>query len=47
MAKKIRDIRRPEIVRALFDAIMELGVSLPSYDQVAKQGGMTRQLIRH
>ncbi len=48
MAKTtIADIRRPEIVRALFRAIEENGISLPSYDQVAKKGGMTRQLIRH
>ncbi|MEX0284128.1 MAG: TetR/AcrR family transcriptional regulator [Paracoccaceae bacterium] len=47
MAKKIRDIRRPEIVRALFDAVMKNGVSLPGYDQIATEGGMTRQLIRH
>ena len=39
--------RRPEIVQALYKAIEEGGISLPSYDQVAKHGDATRQLIRH
>ena len=47
MVKKIADIRRPEIVQALFRAIQEDGVTLPSYNQIASQGGMTRQLVRH
>lgn len=47
MAKKIADIRRPEIVRSLYKAIKQNGVALPGYDQVAREGGMTRQLIRH
>lgn len=47
MVKKIAEIRRPEIVRALFQAIRERGIALPSYDQIATQGGMTRQLVRH
>lgn len=47
MAKKIAEIRRPEIVAALYDAVKDVGISLPSYDQVAQRGEMTRQLVRH
>ncbi len=47
MAKKIAEIRRPEIVHALYRAIEENGINLPSYDQIARQGDMSRQLIRH
>lgn len=47
MAKKIADIRRPEIVQALYDAIEKDGISLPSFDQVAHAGDMSRQLVRH
>lgn len=47
MAKKIAEFRRPEIVRALFEAIKDGGISLPGYGQVAEKGGMTRQLVRH
>ena len=47
MAKKISDIRRPEILDALQKAILADGMKLPSYDQIAKHGDMSRQLIRH
>lgn len=47
MPKKISDIRRAEIVQALYDAVIEDGVSLPSYDQIARHGDMSRQLVRH
>ena len=47
MAKKIADIRRPEIVQALYKAIQTQGISLPGYDQIAREGEMTRQLVRH
>ena len=47
MPKKISDIRRGEIVHALYDAIESDGVSLPSYDQIARKGDMSRQLVRH
>ena len=47
MAKKIAEIRRPEIVWALYRAVETQGVSLPSYDQIAREGSMSRQLIRH
>ena len=47
MPKKIADIRRAEIVQALHDAIRLGGVSLPSYDQIAREGDMSRQLVRH
>ncbi len=47
MAKKIAEIRRPEIVQALYKAIEKDGISLPGYDQIAREGEMSRQLIRH
>ena len=47
MPKKISDIRRSEIVQALLDAVQSDGVSLPSYDLIARKGDMSRQLVRH
>lgn len=47
MAKKISEIRRPEIIQALIATLNEEGMSLPSNDQIAKNGDMSRQLIRH
>jgi len=47
MAKKIADVRKPEIVQALYEAIQEEGINLPGYDAIARHGGMSRQLIRH
>ncbi len=47
VAKKIAEIRRPEIVWALYRAAETQRISLPSYDQVAREGSMSRQLIRH
>lgn len=47
MAKKISEIRRPEILEALQKAIESDGISPPNYDQIAQHGDMSRQLIRH
>ena len=47
MPKKISDIRRPEIVQGMYDAIMKHGMSPPSYDLIAREGDMSRQLVRH
>jgi len=47
LAKKISDIRRPEILQALQDSLLVDGMNLPSYDQIAHHGDMSRQLIRH
>ncbi len=47
MPKKISEIRRPEIIEALQKSLLEDGISLPSYDRIAKHGEMSRQLIRH
>ena len=47
MARKIAEIRRPEIAQALYDAIKKDGISLPSFDQIARAGDMSRQLVRH
>lgn len=47
MARKISEIRRPEIVSALERVLAEEGMSLPGYDRIAKHGDMSRQLVRH
>ena len=47
MAKPIAEIRRSEIVQAMYSAIAKDGVSLPSFDRISKSGDMTRQLVRH
>ena len=47
MPKKISEIRRPEIVQAMYDAIAKHGMSPPSYDLIAREGDMSRQLVRH
>lgn len=47
MPKKLREVRRPEIVEAYYQAIKTSGVSLPTNDQISQQAGMSRQLVRH
>jgi AcrR family transcriptional regulator len=47
MGKPLSDIRRPEIIQAAVKAISENGLPMPSYDTIAQQAGMSRQLIRH
>ena len=47
MAKKIADYRKPEIVQATIKTMMTLGLPSPSYDDIAQEAGMSRQLIRH
>ena len=47
MVKPISEIRKPEIVRAAIQAIAKNGLPLPSYDTVAAEADMSRQLIRH
>src|SRR5690606_26793894 len=47
MVKPIRDIRRPEIVAGAIKAIGRFGLPLPSYDLIAEEADMSRQLIRH
>lgn len=47
MPKPIAEFRRPEILRAAFEAIRKGGLPLPSYDQIAQEADMSRQLIRH
>ena len=39
--------RREEIVKAMYDATEAHGVQLPSFDQIAQAGGMSRQLVRY
>jgi len=47
LAKKISEIRRPEIIEALIKTLEQEGMNLPSNDQIANNGEMSRQLIRH
>lgn len=47
MPKAVADIRKPQIVQAAFRAIAKDGLPLPSYDAIAKEAGISRQLIRH
>lgn len=47
MVKSISEIRRPEIVQAAIAAVRLNGVTLPNYDKIAEQAGMSRQLVRH
>ncbi len=47
MPRPIHEIRKPEIVEAAFQAINKNGLPVPSYDQIAEEAGMSRQLVRH
>lgn len=47
MPKPISEYRKPEIVQGVLKAINKHGLPLPSYDTIAKEAGMSRQLIRH
>lgn len=47
MPKAVADIRKPEIVQAAFRAIAREGLPMPSYDAIAREAGISRQLIRH
>ena len=47
MSKRSPETRRPEIVRSLYEAVEKHGLSPPSYDLIAREGGMSRQLVRH
>ncbi len=47
MPKPISEIRKPEIVQAAIKAIGRDGLPMPSYDAIAKEADMSRQLIRH
>lgn len=47
MPKPIAAIRKPEIVMATMKAINKNGLSMLSYDQIAQEADMSRQLIRH
>lgn len=47
MVKPISDIRRPAIVQAAIKTIGKHGLPLPSYDLIAEEADMSRQLIRH
>jgi AcrR family transcriptional regulator len=47
MPKPISEIRKPEIVQAAIKAIGREGLPMPSYDSIAKEADMSRQLIRH
>ena len=47
MPRKIADIRREEIVEALRGVVARDGLNVPSYDAIATEGEMSRQLVRH
>lgn len=47
MPNPAAEIRKPAILQAAFDAISENGLPMPSYDAIARAGGISRQLIRH
>lgn len=47
MPKAVADIRKPEIVQAAFRAIARNGLPMPSYDAIAREAGISRQLVRH
>lgn len=47
MPKPIAAIRKPEIIQAAMKAISKNGLSMLSYDQIAQEADMSRQLIRH
>jgi AcrR family transcriptional regulator len=47
MPKPIAAIRKPEIVQATMKAISRHGLPMLSYDLIAQEVDMSRQLIRH
>ncbi|WP_102959023.1 TetR/AcrR family transcriptional regulator [Mangrovicella endophytica] len=47
MREPTAEIRKPQIVQAAFEAIRKNGLPMPSYDLIAKEAGISRQLIRH
>ena len=47
MPKPISEVRKPEIVQAAIKAINRDGLPMPSYDVIAREADMSRQLIRH
>ncbi|PIL18726.1 hypothetical protein P775_19330 [Puniceibacterium antarcticum] len=47
MVKPIADIRRPAIVQAAIRTIGKHGLPTPSYDLIAQEAEMSRQLVRH
>ncbi len=47
MSRIVSDKRRPEIVEAAIRSISKNGLPAPSYDKIAEEAGISRQLIRH
>jgi len=47
MVKPISEIRKPEIVQAAIRVIGKFGLPVVSYDLIARETDMSRQLIRH
>ncbi len=47
MVKPISEIRKPEIVQGAIGALNKHGLSMISYDLIAEEADMSRQLIRH
>ncbi|MFZ5963705.1 TetR/AcrR family transcriptional regulator [Thalassococcus sp. BH17M4-6] len=47
MVTPISEVRKPAIVQAAIKTIGQHGLPTPSYDLIADEAGMSRQLIRH
>lgn len=47
MVRPISEIRKPEIVAGAIAALQKHGLSMISYDLIAEEADMSRQLIRH
>lgn len=47
MVRPISEIRKPEIVQGAIAALNKHGLSMISYDLIAEEADMSRQLIRH
>lgn len=47
MNKTAAGNRRPEILQAAFRVLVSQGLPMPSYDVIAREAGISRQLIRH
>lgn len=47
MVTPISDVRKPAIVQAAIRTIGKHGLPIPSYDLIAEEAEMSRQLIRH
>ena len=47
MVRPISEVRKPEIVQGAIAALNKHGLAMISYDLIAEEADMSRQLIRH